>query len=93
MLTLTGALLDPLMRDNPRAADHLHTTTPPASGSNCQRHFGELGGQDGEPAARRAGRGSGDPVGVLLPAHWQTAAVLLGIWWIGAEAVLDSLTT
>jgi uncharacterized protein (TIGR03089 family) len=25
----------------------------------------------------------------LLPAHWQTAAVLFGVWWIGAEAVLD----
>jgi uncharacterized protein (TIGR03089 family) len=25
---------------------------------------------------------------VLLPAHWQTAAVLLGVWWIGAEVVL-----
>jgi uncharacterized protein (TIGR03089 family) len=26
-------------------------------------------------------------VAVLLPAHWQTAAVLLGVWWIGAEVV------
>ena len=26
---------------------------------------------------------------MLLPAHWQTAAVLFGIWWIGAEVVLD----
>ena len=24
-----------------------------------------------------------------LPAHWQTAAVLLGVWWIGAEVVLS----
>ena len=30
----------------------------------------------------------GSRVAVLLPAHWQTAAVLLGVWWIGAEAVL-----
>ncbi|PRC52397.1 TIGR03089 family protein, partial [Mycobacterium sp. ITM-2017-0098] len=29
----------------------------------------------------------GSRVAVLLPAHWQTAAVLFGIWWIGAEAV------
>ena len=29
-------------------------------------------------------------VAVLLPAHWQTAAVLLGVWWIGAEVLLDS---
>jgi len=28
-------------------------------------------------------------VAVLLPAHWQTAAVLFGVWWIGAEAVLE----
>ncbi len=25
---------------------------------------------------------------MLLPAHWQTAAVLLGVWYIGAEVVL-----
>src|SRR5690348_18117891 len=35
------------------------------------------------------GAGPGSRVAVLLPAHWQTAAVLFGIWWIGAEAVVD----
>ncbi|KQH75014.1 acetyl-CoA synthetase [Mycobacterium gordonae] len=35
------------------------------------------------------GAGPGSRVAVLLPAHWQTAAVLFGVWWIGAEAVLD----
>lgn len=34
------------------------------------------------------GGGPSTRVAVLLPAHWQTAAVLFGIWWIGAEAVL-----
>jgi uncharacterized protein (TIGR03089 family) len=29
----------------------------------------------------------GDRIAVLLPAHWQTAAVLLGAWWCGAEVV------
>lgn len=29
----------------------------------------------------------GDRVAVLLPAHWQTAAVLLGAWWCGAQVV------
>lgn len=33
--------------------------------------------------------GSGARVAVLLPAHWQTAAVLLGVWWIGAEVVFE----
>lgn len=31
------------------------------------------------------GADAGSRVAVLLPAHWQTAAVLFGIWWIGAE--------
>ncbi len=33
------------------------------------------------------GAGASSKVAVLLPAHWQTAAVLFGIWWIGAEVV------
>ena len=33
------------------------------------------------------GAGPGTRVAVLLPTHWQTAAVLLGIWWAGAEVV------
>src|ERR1700749_5216316 len=36
------------------------------------------------------GGGPASRVAILLPAHWQTAAVLFGIWWIGAEAVLDA---
>lgn len=34
------------------------------------------------------GAGAGSRVAVLLPAHWQTAAVLFGAWWIGAEVLL-----
>ena len=34
------------------------------------------------------GAGPSSRVAILLPAHWQTAAVLFGVWWIGAEAVL-----
>jgi uncharacterized protein (TIGR03089 family) len=34
------------------------------------------------------GAGPDSRVAVMLPAHWQTAAVLFGIWWIGAEVVL-----
>ncbi|WP_109410435.1 TIGR03089 family protein [Mycobacteroides saopaulense] len=33
------------------------------------------------------GAGPGSTVAVRLPAHWQTAGVLLGIWWAGAEVV------
>lgn len=35
------------------------------------------------------GAGPGSTVAVRLPAHWQTAGVLLGIWWAGAEVVLN----
>lgn len=35
------------------------------------------------------GAGPGSRVRVLLPAHWQTVGVLLGIWYIGAEVVLS----
>ncbi|MFC4004215.1 TIGR03089 family protein [Prauserella oleivorans] len=32
----------------------------------------------------------GDPVAVTLPAHWQTAGVLLGTWWCGGHVVADA---
>lgn len=31
---------------------------------------------------------AGTQVRILLPAHWQTAAVLLGCWWTGCEVLL-----
>jgi uncharacterized protein (TIGR03089 family) len=34
--------------------------------------------------------GPASRVAVLLPAHWQTAAVLFGVWWIGAEVLLEA---
>lgn len=35
----------------------------------------------------------GDKVGVALPAHWQTAGVLLGAWWCGAHVVGETAGT
>lgn len=35
------------------------------------------------------GAGPDSRVAVLLPAHWQTAAVLLGVWYVGAQTVLQ----
>lgn len=32
----------------------------------------------------------GAPVAVALPAHWQTAGVLLGAWWCGAHVTADA---
>jgi len=31
----------------------------------------------------------GTRVAVLLPAHWQTAGILLGAWWCGADVVTE----
>jgi uncharacterized protein (TIGR03089 family) len=36
-----------------------------------------------------AGVEPGQPVAVLLPAHWQTAVVLLALWSVGAEPVIE----
>ncbi|WP_028477286.1 TIGR03089 family protein [Nocardia sp. CNY236] len=36
------------------------------------------------------GLSPGSRVAALLPAHWQTAAVLLGCWWAGTEVVLHA---
>ncbi|OBK89245.1 TIGR03089 family protein [Mycolicibacter heraklionensis] len=36
------------------------------------------------------GAAGGSRIAVLLPAHWQTAAVLFGAWWIGAEVLLEA---
>ncbi|MEV4319296.1 TIGR03089 family protein [Actinocrispum sp. NPDC049592] len=32
----------------------------------------------------------GTDVAVLLPAHWQTAGILLGAWWCGAHVTTDT---
>jgi uncharacterized protein (TIGR03089 family) len=34
------------------------------------------------------GAGPGSRIAILLPAHWQTMGVLLGVWYVGAEVVL-----
>jgi uncharacterized protein (TIGR03089 family) len=34
------------------------------------------------------GAGPGSRVAILLPAHWQTLGVVLGVWFIGTEVVL-----
>jgi uncharacterized protein (TIGR03089 family) len=88
-VTLTEALLAPL-RTGAAAARPLITFYDDATGERI-----ELSGAttinwaakaanllqeecDVEPGAR---------VAALLPAHWQTAAVLLAAWWCGAEVV------
>lgn len=35
------------------------------------------------------GAGPGSRVSIQLPAHWQTLGVILGVWFIGAEVVVE----
>ncbi len=65
------------------------TTTRPASGSSCRRsRWLNWAAKTANLLRDELGAGPGSRIAVLLPAHWQTAAVLLGIWYIGAEVVL-----
>ncbi|MCX2711138.1 TIGR03089 family protein [Mycolicibacterium sp. J2] len=88
MTTVSAALLDPLMRRDP--VGPRITYYDDASGERIELSTVTLANWAAKTAnllRDELGAGPGGRVAVLLPAHWQTAAVLLGIWWIGAEAV------
>jgi uncharacterized protein (TIGR03089 family) len=90
LTTLTSALLDPLMAADP--AGPRITYYDDATGERIELSTVTLANwaaKTGNLLRDELGAGPGSRVAVLLPAHWQTAAVLLGIWWIGAEVVLE----
>ncbi|MFV0495435.1 TIGR03089 family protein [Mycobacterium sp.] len=90
LITLSGAILDPLLREDP--AGPRITYYDDACGERIELSAATLANwaaKTGNLLRDELGAGPGSRVGVLLPAHWQTAAVLFGVWWIGAEAVLD----
>ncbi len=89
MTTLTDALLDPLLAADPKGPRI--TYYDDASGERIELSTVTLANWAAKTAnllRDELGAGPGSRVAVLLPAHWQTAAVLLGVWWIGAEVVL-----
>lgn len=88
-MTLTGALLDPLL--GPGGMGPRITYYDDASGERIELSTVTLANWAAKTAnllRDEMGAGPGSRVAVLLPAHWQTVAVLLGVWWIGAEVVL-----
>ena len=90
LTTVTSALLDPLMAADPMGPRI--TYYDDATGERIELSTVTLANwaaKTGNLLRDELGAGPGSRVAVLLPAHWQTAAVLLGIWWIGAEAALD----
>jgi uncharacterized protein (TIGR03089 family) len=87
--TLTSALLDPLMAADP--VGPRITYYDDATGERIELSTVTLANwaaKTGNLLRDELGAGPGTRVAVLLPAHWQTAAVSFGIWWIGAEVVL-----
>ena len=89
MTTVSSALLDPLMAADP--AGPRITYYDDATGERIELSTVTLANwaaKTGNLLRDELGAGPASRVAVLLPAHWQTAAVLFGIWWIGAEVVL-----
>ncbi|OBG23404.1 TIGR03089 family protein [Mycolicibacterium celeriflavum] len=87
--TVSGAILDPLMASDP--AGPRITYYDDVTGERIELSTATLANWAAKTAnllRDELGAGPSTRVAVLLPAHWQTAAVLFGIWWIGAEVVL-----
>ncbi|MBF6234957.1 TIGR03089 family protein [Nocardia farcinica] len=88
-MTLTEALLDPILSRDP-AAPRI-TYYDDATGARIELSGATLANWAAKTAnliRDEFGLSAGARVAVLLPAHWQTAAVLLGCWWAGVEVVL-----
>jgi uncharacterized protein (TIGR03089 family) len=88
--TLTGAVLDPMLRADP--VGPRITYYDDATGERIELSAATLANwaaKTGNLLRDELAAGPASRVAVLLPAHWQTAAVLFGVWWIGAEVVLD----
>ena len=88
--TLTDALLDPILKNDP--AGPRVTFYDDATGERVELSALTLANWAAKTANLLRDEFAVEPgarVAVLLPAHWQTAAVLLGVWWAGAEVVLE----
>ncbi|MGD1173048.1 TIGR03089 family protein [Mycobacterium seoulense] len=88
--TLSGAILDPILRADP--VGPRITYYDDATGERIELSgvtLANWAAKTGNLMRDELGAGPGSRVAILLPAHWQTAAVLFGVWWIGAEAVLS----
>jgi uncharacterized protein (TIGR03089 family) len=87
--TLSGAILDPMLRADP--VGPRITYYDDATGERIELSAVTLANwaaKTGNLLRDELGAGPNSRVAILLPAHWQTAAVLFGVWWIGAEATL-----
>jgi uncharacterized protein (TIGR03089 family) len=89
VITLSAAVLDPMLRADP--VGPRITYYDDATGERIELSAVTLANwaaKTGNLLRDELGAGPTSRVAVLLPAHWQTAAVLFGGWWIGADVVL-----
>ncbi|WP_406816834.1 TIGR03089 family protein [Mycobacterium sp. M23085] len=89
LITLSGAILDPMLRADP--VGPRITYYDDAAGERIELSgvtLANWAAKTGNLLRDELGAGPASRVAILLPAHWQTAAVLFGVWWIGAEAVM-----
>jgi uncharacterized protein (TIGR03089 family) len=89
MTNLAAAVLDSLLRGDvskPRITYYDDATGERIELSTV--NFANWAAKTGNLLRDELGAGPGSRVAVLLPAHWQTAAVVFGVWWIGAEVTL-----
>lgn len=89
MTTVSGEILDPLMASDP--AGPRITYYDDATGERIELSTATLANWAAKTAnllRDELGAGPSSRIAVLLPTHWQSAAVFFGIWWIGAEVVL-----
>jgi uncharacterized protein (TIGR03089 family) len=89
LTTVSQAVLDPLLNRDP--VGPRITYYDDATGERIELSTVTLANWAAKTAnllRDELGAGPGSRIAVLLPAHWQTVAVLLGVWYIGAEVVL-----
>ncbi|KDE98602.1 hypothetical protein Y900_006515 [Mycolicibacterium aromaticivorans JS19b1 = JCM 16368] len=90
MANLTAAVLDPLLRADPMGPRITYYDDATGERIECSTvTLANWAAKTANLLRDELGAGPGTRIAVLLPAHWQTAAVLLGVWWIGAEVVLS----
>ncbi|MBJ7339065.1 TIGR03089 family protein [Mycolicibacterium sp.] len=88
MTNLASAVLDPLLAlpSAPRI-----TYYDDATGERIELSTVTLANwaaKTGNLLRDELGAGPGSRIAILLPAHWQTLGVILGVWFAGAEVVL-----
>jgi uncharacterized protein (TIGR03089 family) len=88
---LSAVVLDPLLRSN--ASKPRITYYDDAIGERIELStvtFANWAAKTANLLRDELGASAGTKVAILLPAHWQTAAVVFGAWWMGAELTIGA---